>query len=87
MTFKGLSLNLTVGLPFALTALQTSENGTKLSLLIKPRKSFVSKVPQPKDTLALCENKLCSLDIVSTSRPSEKIINLSFGFSPHFFHH
>src|SRR6056297_1050647 len=46
----GLSLSLTVGRPFAATALQTSENGERASPFASPRKSLVSNVPQPKLT-------------------------------------
>src|SRR5210317_494576 len=47
----GLSDNLTVGRPFAETALQTSENASSPPFGTKPRKSFVRLVPQPNDTL------------------------------------
>ena len=49
MALFRLSLSLTVGLPFAATALQTSENSARASSGVSPRKSFVSKVPQPND--------------------------------------
>ena len=87
MTFKGLSLNLTVGFPSAVVALQTREKGTRLSARVRPRKSFVSNVPHPNDTFVLPENLQCKSDICSTSRPSEKIINLFRGSSPHLVHH
>ena len=50
MALRGLSDSLTVGRPSAEMALHTKENGARPLLGTKPRKSLVSKVPQPNDT-------------------------------------
>ena len=87
MALLELSDSFTVGLPSALMALHTSENGAKESFGTSPRKSFVSNVPQPNETRTRPSNLDWSSEILATSNPSEKIINLSVGSSPRLFHH
>jgi hypothetical protein len=53
----GLSDSFTVGRPFADSALQTRLNGASASSATRPRKSFVSMVPQPKDTFTRPVNR------------------------------
>ena len=81
-----LSDSFTVGVSLALIGLQTSEKASSDPSETSPRKSFVKFVPQPKETLTRSLNFWCKSLIVGVSKPSEKITNLSSGFSPLSFH-
>src|SRR6056297_3132901 len=86
MALRGVSESFTVGRPLAATALHTREKGARRSPSVRPRKSLVSSVPQPKLTRTRPENCLCRVMILSSSSPSEKITSFRRGSSPRDFH-